>query len=62
MEKLYTCEEVAERYHVKSFTVRMWLREGKLHGIRPGKNYLIAESALQRFEQQARPSEEQISA
>lgn len=50
MEKLYTCEEVAERYSVKKFTVWNWIRSGKLKAIKPAKSYLITESELARFE------------
>lgn len=50
MEKLFTCEEVAERYHVKVLTVWSWVRNGKLKSIKPAKSYLIPESALEEFE------------
>lgn len=50
METLYSCEEVAKRYRVKVFTVWEWIRKKKLSAIKPGKNYLITESALKKFE------------
>ena len=57
MEKLYTCEEVANRYVVKKFTVLNWIKEKKLIAIRPGKQYLVKESALQEFEEKMIPQE-----
>jgi excisionase family DNA binding protein len=50
MEKLFTCEEVAERYRVKVVTVWSWIRNGKLKAFRPAKSYLIPQSALEQFE------------
>ena len=50
MEKLYTCEEVAERYSVKAITVWDWIRKKKLSAIRIGKSYRVKESDLLEFE------------
>ena len=51
MEKLYTCEDVAERYAVSTYTVREWIKAGRLTGYKiSGKSYRIPESALLAFE------------
>lgn len=50
MEKLYNCKEIANRYQVKELTVWNWIRTGKLQAIKPGKNYLVKESELNKFE------------
>ena len=54
MEKLYTCEEVAERYGVRVTTVWDWVREQKLPAIQIGRSYRVQESDLLTFEQQNR--------
>ena len=55
METLYTCEEVAERYHVVIGRVWKWIREGKLGAIRAGgKKYMVPESDLKEFERKRR--------
>lgn len=50
MEKIYSCEEVAERFQVKTETVWSWIREKRIAAIRVGKGYRIPESALIAFE------------
>lgn len=52
MGKLYTCDEVAERYQVKTSTVLSWIREKKLCAIRisGSKLYRISEDDLIAFE------------
>lgn len=54
MERLYTCEEVAERYHVKALTVWDWIRKKRLKAIKTGKSYLIGESDMEQFDQACR--------
>ena len=51
MEKLYTCEEIAERYSVKVLTVWDWIRKRKLAASKIGKSYRVKESALVEFEE-----------
>lgn len=51
MEKLYSCEQVAERYKVKIETVWAWIREKKLSAVKIGKSYRVKESDLAEFEQ-----------
>lgn len=50
MEKLYSCEQVAERYKVKIETVWAWIREKKLSAIQIGKSYRVQEKDLLEFE------------
>lgn len=57
MEKLYTCEQVAERYGVKVETVWTWIREQKLSAIQVGKSYRIQESDLLSFEEKNKTAE-----
>lgn len=51
MDKIYTCEEIAERYSVKLKTVWDWIRKGTLKAIKIGRIYRIKESDLLEFEQ-----------
>ncbi|NLG78994.1 MAG: helix-turn-helix domain-containing protein [Firmicutes bacterium] len=48
-EKLLTPEEAAERMVVSPKTVRDWLRQGKLKGIKTGKLWRIRENDLAEF-------------
>jgi len=51
-QRLLTVREVAERLRSSPETVRRWLRQGKLHGFRPGGTklgYRVPEEELQRF-------------
>ncbi len=50
MGKLYTCDEIAERYGVKVITVWDWIRRGKLPAMKIGKSYRIREDDLKAFE------------
>ena len=50
MSKMYTCDEVAERYKVKVITVRDWILQKKLNAIKLGREYRISEDDLTRFE------------
>lgn len=51
MDKLYTCEEVAERYSVKLTTVWEWIRKGTLNALKVGKAYRVRERDILDFEQ-----------
>ena len=51
MEKLYTCEEIAERYKVKVKTVWEWVRNSKLPAVKIGKMYRVREEDLAAFEE-----------
>ena len=50
MAKMYTCDEVAERYKVKVITVWEWIRQHKLNAIKLGREYRISEDDLVKFE------------
>ena len=52
MENRYTCQEVADLYHVKIGTVWSWIRNKQLSGIKVGKQYIIRQSDLEKFEQE----------
>lgn len=54
MSKMYTCEEVAERYSVKVITVWDWIRKKKLNAIKLGREYRISEHDLIQFEEERR--------
>lgn len=49
-DRYLTVEEVAERLRVGAWTVREWVKEGRIQAIKPGKQFLIAESTLEAFE------------
>lgn len=49
MTRLLKPEEAAERLAVSPKAVRLWLREGKLPGIRLGRLWRIAEDKLEEF-------------
>lgn len=51
MSKLYTCEEVAERYGVKKNTVWDWIRKKKLPAMKIGKFYKVREEDIKKFEE-----------
>ncbi len=50
MERLYDCDEVAERYKVKKITVWDWIRKGFLPAKRIGKMYRISAKDLDEFD------------
>lgn len=58
MEKIYSCEQVAERYSVKLSTVWRWIRNKKLRAFKTGKKYAVSEGDLMRFEDEARAASE----
>ena len=57
MGKYYTCQEVADLYHVKIITVYDWLRKKKLTGLRIGKRYCISQEDLEQMEARARQAQ-----
>jgi len=52
LSKMYTCEEVAERYSVKVITVWDWIRKKKLNAIKLGREYRVSEDDLIQFEEE----------
>ena len=55
MTDLYTCSQIAERYHVKPATVWAWIRKKKLPAQKIGKQYLVSEEGLRQFEKNQKP-------
>lgn len=51
MSKMYTCEEIAERYGVKVITVWDWIRKKKMPALKIGKEYRIREEDIRLFEE-----------
>lgn len=49
MEQLLKPEEVAKRLAVSAKSVRQWLREGRLKGVRAGKLWRISRADLDAF-------------
>lgn len=52
MEKLYSCEDVANRYGVKVETVWAWIRDKRLLAVKIGKSYRVKENDLAAFEKE----------
>lgn len=48
-DKLYTCDEIAEKFGVKKITVWRWIREKKLGAVNIGKGYRIRENDIEQF-------------
>lgn len=51
MSRMYTCEEIAERYGVQIITVWDWIRKKKLPALKIGKSYRIREEDIKAFEE-----------
>lgn len=49
LERLLTPEEVADILVVSPKTVSRWLRQGKLKGIKPGKDWRVRQCDLEAF-------------
>jgi excisionase family DNA binding protein len=48
-EELLPLPEAAERLGVSVYTVRRWIKEGKLRAFRPGKEYRVREPDFEEF-------------
>jgi len=48
-DRLLTPEEVAAHTNVSTVTVGRWLREGKLKGLKAGRQWRIREEDLEKF-------------
>ena len=60
-DRFLTVAEIADRLRVSEFTVRNWLRAGKLKGTRPGgtkAGWRIRESDFERFVAEGQPAAE----
>ena len=51
MEKLYTVQDLCQRYAVKDFTVWDWIRKGKIKAYKIGKSYRFYEADVLAFEE-----------
>jgi excisionase family DNA binding protein len=49
LETYWTVEEIAENLKVDQETVRRWLQDGKLKGVKVGKNWRVSTDALAEF-------------
>jgi excisionase family DNA binding protein len=58
-EELLSLPEAAERLGVSIYTVRRWIKDGKLRAFRPGKEYRVQEADLEEFlaAREVRPKE-----
>lgn len=54
MSEFLNCEQVAERYGIKTLTVWDWIRKKKLPAIKIGKEYRIRTEDLEEFENHRR--------
>lgn len=54
VSKMYTCEEIAERYNIQVITVWDWIRKKKLPAIKIGRSYRVREEDLNEFENERR--------
>ena len=57
-EQFLTVEETATRLKVAPFTVRVWLREGKIEGVKLGKVWRVLVASLDAL---ARPKQNSVS-
>ena len=49
IENYFTVEEVAAKLKIDDVTVRRWLQDERLKGVKMGKSWRIPESALIKF-------------
>ena len=54
MDKTLTCEQIAERHQVKVGTVRDWIKQKKLNGMKIGRVWRIRPEDLEAFEEKCR--------
>lgn len=59
MSKLYSCEEIAERYSVQIITVWDWIRKKKLPALKIGREYRVSDDDLKVFERKCRTIQEE---
>lgn len=52
MENIYTVEDAAEQLKVSTFTIREYLKNGKIKGFKIGNSWRIKESELETFIEQ----------
>lgn len=49
LDKVYTVEEVAKILNIHPHTIRLWLKSGKLKGVKVGRYWRVKENQLQDF-------------
>jgi excisionase family DNA binding protein len=49
METIYTPDDAAKKLKLSSATVRQYLRDGVIKGVRAGNKWRITETALKEF-------------
>ncbi len=59
MEKILTPEEAAEALSVSVFTIKKWLRAGKLKGVKAGRVWRIREKDLIEFLDESQKKQEE---
>jgi len=47
MDRLYTVEEAAQILSIHPDTLRIWLRTGKIKGVKIGRGWRISETELE---------------
>lgn len=52
VEQMYTPEEAAEILGFKKRTIMEWLRNGKIRGVKMGKEWRITETELNRIQKE----------
>lgn len=48
-ETFYTVEEIADQLRVSIYTVREWIKAGKLEAVKVGKHYRVSETQLNNY-------------
>lgn len=59
MSKLYSCDEIAERYSVQVITVWDWIRKKKLPAMKIGREYRVSDEDIKAFENKCRTVQEE---
>ncbi len=54
MQPLHDIKSAARLLALSPFTIRMWIRQGKLSAVRLGRRVLVEEAELERFVAQAK--------
>ena len=49
MKKIFTPDQVAKELSISVRTVRKWLRDGKIRGVKIGKSWRVSEAELERL-------------
>lgn len=49
MSKFYTTNEIADMFRVRVFTVWDWIKKGKLHAVKIGRDFRVSEADVEDF-------------